>query len=109
MTNPLGQLVTTAENLATAPLEFTRHMAQEFQDYIIGAFSKPLPATDPIAAYRYNEARAKTLQDGFRQRPLIRMQDKNLNQLVTRRCPGCTRTIPMRGAGCIPLAESRIR
>lgn len=83
MTNPLGQLVTTAENLATAPLEFTRHMAQEFQDYIIGAFSKPLPATDPIAAYRYNEARAKTLQDGFRQRPLIRMQDDNLNQLVT--------------------------
>lgn len=82
MTNPLGTLTTTAENLINVPLEFTRHMAQQFQDLVIGAFEKPLPATDPIAAYRYNESRARVLQDGFRQRPLLRMQDKNLEQLV---------------------------
>lgn len=83
MTNPLGTIVTGAEDLLNAPLEFTRHMAQQMQDYIIGAISKPLPATDPIAAYRYNEARARTLKDGFKQRPLLRMQDKNLRQLAT--------------------------
>lgn len=83
MTNPLGTIVTGAEDLLNAPLEFTRHMAQQMQDYIIGAISKPLPATDPIAAYRYNEARARTLKDGFKQRPLLRMQDKNLAQLAT--------------------------
>lgn len=66
-----------------AALEFTRHMPQVFQDNIIGALSKPLPATDPLAAYRYNEARARTLQNGFRQRPLIRMQDKNLQQFAS--------------------------
>lgn len=64
-------------------LEFTRHMPQLFQDNIIGALSKPLPATDPLAAYRYNEARARTLQNGFRQRPLLRMQDKNLQQFAS--------------------------
>lgn len=83
MTNPLGTIVTGAEDLLNVPLEFTRHMAQQMQDYIIGAMSKPLPATDPIAAYRYNEARARTLKDGFKQRPLLRMQDKNLRQLAT--------------------------
>lgn len=66
-----------------AALEFTRYMPQVFQDNIIGALSKPLPATDPLAAYRYNEARARTLQNGFRQRPLLRMQDKNLQQFAS--------------------------
>lgn len=79
MTNPLGAVT----NVAEMPLQFTRHMAQVFQDNIIGALSKPLPATDPLAAYRYNEARARTLQNGFRQRPLIRMQDKNLQQFAS--------------------------
>jgi hypothetical protein len=67
--------------LLTAPLEFTRYL-QQMQDYVIGAISKPLPATDPVAAYRYNESRARTLQNAFRQRPLLRMQDKNLEQLA---------------------------
>jgi hypothetical protein len=35
-----------------------------------------------VAAYRYNESRARTLQNAFRQRPLLRMQDKNLEQLA---------------------------
>lgn len=64
-------------------LQFTRHMSERFQDNLIGALGRPLPATDPLAAYRYNEARARTLQDGFRQRPLIRMQDKNLQQFAS--------------------------
>lgn len=79
MTNPLGAIT----NVAEMPLEFTRHMAQVFQDNIIGALSKPLPSTDPLAAYRYNEARARTLQNGFKQRPLLRMQDKNLQQFAS--------------------------
>jgi hypothetical protein len=67
--------------LVEAPLEFTRYL-QQMQDYVIGAISKPLPATDPVAAYRYNESRARTLQNAFRQRPLLRMQDKDLQQVA---------------------------
>lgn len=83
MTNPLGTIAAGAEDLINMPLQFTRHMAQQMQDYVIGAMSKPLPATDPLAAYRYNESRARMLKDGFKQRPLLRMQDKNLAQLAT--------------------------
>lgn len=57
-------------------------MPQLMQNLIIGAVDRPLPAADPVAAYRYNESRARTLQNAFRQRPLLRMQDKNLGQLA---------------------------
>lgn len=68
--------------LVAAELEFTRYL-QQMQDYVIGLVSKPLPATDPVAAYRYNESRARTLQNAFRQRPLLRMQDSNLEQFAS--------------------------
>jgi hypothetical protein len=67
--------------LTQPPLEFTRYMPQQMMDYVIGALGKPLPADDPVAAYRYNESRARTLQNAFRRRPLLRMQDSNLNQI----------------------------
>jgi hypothetical protein len=36
-----------------------------------------------MSAYRYLNSRRQTLVDSARQRPLIRLQDKNLNQLAT--------------------------
>lgn len=63
-------------------LEFTRNVWADLNARIIGSLSKPLPKKDPLSAYRYNEARSRTLRDAYRQRPLIRMQDKNLQQLA---------------------------
>jgi hypothetical protein len=65
-----------------SPLAFTRYMSEQIQNYVIGAIDKPLPATDPLAAYRYNESRARTLQNAFRKRPVLRMQDSNLAHLA---------------------------
>lgn len=64
------------------PLEFTRNLAGALQSKVIGALSAPLPKQDPMSAYRYLHARRQTRIDSARQRPLIRMQDNNLSQLV---------------------------
>ncbi|MDP7729489.1 hypothetical protein [Mycobacterium sp. TY813] len=82
MTNPLGLFAQTVEEVTAPPLEFIRHLGQQMQDVIIGAMGRPSPTVDPVEAYRYNEARARTVQNAFRQRPLLRMQDKDLNQLA---------------------------
>jgi hypothetical protein len=63
--------------------EFTKNLAGVFHDKVIGAFSTPLPSSDPLSSYRYLNSRRQVLTDATRQRPLIRMQDKNLNQLAT--------------------------
>jgi hypothetical protein len=64
-------------------LEFTRNLGGIFQDRLIAAFSKPEPSVDPIVTYRYLNSRRQLLIDGTRARPLVRMQDKNYNQLAT--------------------------
>jgi hypothetical protein len=61
---------------------FSKNLGGALQDKVIGALSVPL-ADDPMSAYRYLNARRSTLQDAYKQRPLIRLQDKNLNQLAT--------------------------
>jgi hypothetical protein len=64
------------------PLEFTQNLAAQMQSYAIAAFTKPIPSQDPLSSYRYLRARRQTMQDAFRQQPLIRMQDKNLQQMA---------------------------
>jgi hypothetical protein len=71
------------DDLVEAPLEFTRNLAGALQSKVIGAFGAPVPLDDPMSAYRYLNSRRQTLVDSARQRPLIRLQDKNLNQLAT--------------------------
>lgn len=68
--------------LAEPSFEFTKNMSGVFHDHMIGAFSAPLPADDPLSSYRYANSRRQALLDSARQRPLIRMQDKNLGQLA---------------------------
>ena len=85
MTIPVGsieQLVTGVEGLANVPLEFTRNLIGDIQSKIIGAFGVPEPMGAPIEAYRYANSRRQTLIDSARQQPLVRMQDKNYNQLA---------------------------
>ena len=65
------------------PLRFDHNVMGALSDNMIAALSKPMPIKSPLEAYRYNEARARTLAEAYRQRPLIRMQDKNLSQLAT--------------------------
>jgi hypothetical protein len=83
MTEALSELVGGIEDLIDIPLEFTRNLAGVFQSRIIAAFSKPIPKEDPLCAYRYLNSRRQVLIDSARQRPLIRMQDKNYTQLAT--------------------------
>src|SRR6188474_1147697 len=71
------------EDIVTAPFEFTKNLAGAMQSKVIGSLGTPLPSDDPMSAYRYARARQQTLVDSAKQRPLIRMQDKNLNQLAT--------------------------
>lgn len=64
-------------------LEFTKNLNGALQDNVIGALSAPMDINDPLSKYRYLNSRRQTLIDSAKQRPLIRMQDKNLNQLAT--------------------------
>lgn len=78
-----NELVGGVENLIDIPLEFTRNLSGALVDNVIAAFQKPIPTQDPISSYRYLHSRRQTLIDSVRQKPLIRMQDKNYNQLAT--------------------------
>lgn len=43
----------------------------------------PNPATDPVAAFRYVHRRRQVVVDSVRQRPLIRLWDKNMDPIGT--------------------------
>jgi hypothetical protein len=79
VTAALSELFALAEQ---TPLEFTRNLGGVFQDKLIAALSPPVLERDPVTTYRYLNSRRQLLIDGARARPLVRMQDKNLNQLV---------------------------
>ena len=83
MTNPLNVLAGAAGGLIDAPLEFTQNLMGALQSKVIGAFGEPPPKTHPMDAYRYLHSRRQTMIGAGKQRPLVRMQDKNLNQMVT--------------------------
>lgn len=84
MTGPLEAVATTVEDwLVNPPLEFTRNIMAQFADRVIAATQAPLPIDDPLASYRYIRARNQVLIDGAKRPGLVRMQDKNLNQLAT--------------------------
>lgn len=80
---PLPTAFLDRPDRAPSHLEFTRNLGGVLQDKVIGALSAPLPSTDPMSAYRYLRSRRQTIIDSVKQRPLVRMQDKNLNQLAT--------------------------
>jgi len=82
VSTPAGQLSDFAEGLIAPALEFTRHLGGMFNDHVIAAFSKPLPATDPMSSYRYLRRRSEMLTEASRQRPLIRLQDENLDHIA---------------------------
>jgi hypothetical protein len=78
-----GGAIVTREALLQPGLEFTKNLGGLFHDQLIGAFANPLPTSEPLSRYRYLDSRRRVLTDSARQRPLIRMQDKNLAQLAT--------------------------
>lgn len=61
-------------------LEFTRYL-DVMRDKLIDAYTKPDPS-NPIATYRYLRRRADMLTESAQQRPLVRMQDCNLNHVA---------------------------
>lgn len=71
-----------AEHRLDLPLDFTRQIGGNMQSGLIGALSAPVPASDPMAAYRYLRGRRDIIAAAGKQRPLIRLQDKNLDHLA---------------------------
>lgn len=71
-----------AQGLLDAPLEFTRNIGGNMQSALIGALSAPAPQSDPMASYRYLRGRRDIIAGAGKQRPLVRMQDKNLEHLA---------------------------
>ncbi|QFG08874.1 minor tail protein [Mycobacterium phage MalagasyRose] len=61
-------------------LEFTRYM-DVMRDKLIDAYSKPDP-NDPIANYRYLRRRVDALTGVGEQRPLVRLQDRDLRHIA---------------------------
>ncbi|HJT94174.1 MAG TPA: hypothetical protein VJ777_19940, partial [Mycobacterium sp.] len=59
-----------AEGLLDLPLDFTRNIGGNMQSALIGALSAPVPASDPMAAYRYLRGRRDIIADAGKQRPL---------------------------------------
>jgi hypothetical protein len=54
-----------------------------FADRVIAALEAPTPLNDPVASYRYIRTRNQVLIDQAKRPGLVRMQDKNLNQLAS--------------------------
>src|SRR4051812_17460855 len=57
-------------------LEFTRYL-DVMRDKLIDAYTKPDPS-NPIATYRYLRRRSDMLTESAQQRPLVRLQDRDL-------------------------------
>lgn len=58
----------------------TIHMS-DMPTPIIGSEGVPSPHGDPLVAYRYLEGRRQMISDSLRQRPLLRLWDKNFQYL----------------------------
>jgi len=78
----LDDIYLGAQGLLDGPLELTRNIGGNMQSALIGALSAPVPASDPMAAYRYLRGRRDIIAGAGKQRPLIRLQDKNLDHIA---------------------------
>ncbi|CQA10966.1 Bacteriophage protein [Mycobacteroides abscessus] len=67
--------------LTTAPLEFTRWLNDALVD-TMNRPTKPDPATDPMSAYKYLRGRRDAIEGAARQRPMLRLFDKNMDPIA---------------------------
>lgn len=70
----------TTDTITVPPIEFTRWV-DVFKDRMLKMSAKPDPATDPMSAYRYLRGRRKVIEGAARQRPMLRLFDKNMKQI----------------------------
>ncbi|WP_372991645.1 Gp37-like protein [Mycobacteroides salmoniphilum] len=66
--------------LVTAPLEFTRWMNDQFKR-VIAEKEKPDPS-DPMSQFRYVKGRRDVIEASARQRPMLRLFDKNMKPIA---------------------------
>lgn len=66
--------------LVTAPLEFTRWMNDQFKR-VIAEREKPDPS-DPMSQFRYVKGRRDIIEASARQRPMLRLFDKNMKPVA---------------------------
>lgn len=69
------------DTISIPGLEFTRWL-NVLGEKMLGADAKPDPITDPMSAYRYLRGRRDVIEGASKQRPMMRLFDKNMNPVA---------------------------
>lgn len=69
------------DTITVPAIEFTRWL-DVFKERTLNAISKPDPTTDPMSAYRYLRNRRTAIEGAARQRPMLRLFDKNMQPVA---------------------------
>lgn len=69
------------DTIAVPTLEFTRWL-DVAKDKLLNTKASPDPVNDPMSAYRYLRGRRKIIEDSARQRPMLRLFDKNMQPIA---------------------------
>lgn len=91
-------------NMPDYSIDFNRALAA-IPEHIVGREGVP-DLTDPMATYRYLEKRRNTIIESVRQRPLLRLWDKNWNyigQIAQERSVMCEEVMADSGAGSVVI------
>ncbi len=67
--------------LEAPPLQFTQWLNGAFRD-AVGRDGRPDPINDPMSAYRYVRGRRDVIEASARQRPMLRLFDKNMDPIA---------------------------
>lgn len=68
--------------LEVPPLEFTQWLNGAFRDRLIADKGRPDPVNHPMDAYRYLRGRRDVIEGAARQRPMLRLFDKNMDPVA---------------------------
>lgn len=82
MSDLLDGFVDVGGGLVQPTLEFTQWINGVFKDRIVGKDGPPDPSTDPMSAYRYVRGRRDVIEASARQRPMVRLFDKNMEPVA---------------------------
>ncbi|QBP29681.1 minor tail protein [Mycobacterium phage Typha] len=69
------------QTITVPSLHFTKWL-DETRSKVIGANGAPDPVTDPMSAYRYLKGRRSVIEGAARQRPMLRLFDKNMDPIA---------------------------
>ncbi len=81
-TDLLDGFVDAGSGMVRPTLEFTQWVNGVFRDRVVGAQGVPDPAIHPMDAYRYLRGRRDVIEASARQRPMLRLFDKEMEPIA---------------------------